>query len=588
MLAALPPDLGEHALQPPEGAHARGRARRCDRLARAGIPIGNQSVLLRGDQRRRRDDAGAVRGPRAHARAALLLLPGAAARGHRALPRADRARASSSSARCAAAPAASRSRSTCSTRRSARCRSPTPTCAAARATTWWSRASTGASGASRTRDELGMIRPWGRRRQRGSRPRLGPWRCCSPASVALSRVLGYAREAVLAARARRGARGRRLPRRVPAARPAEPLARRRRALDRLHPVLHARARAATARRGRGAAARDRARHDRRARARSRRSRSWLAAEPLVALQFPASRRRQQALTVRLTRIVLPGADLLHRGRRAARRADGARAASSSQALAPLVYNLAIIAGGLAARPRARRRGLRVGRARRRRRSARSARAWLERAARARARACGSLCATRAAPLPRGVALPLMLGVDAASRSTSGTTAGSAARLARRHDRGARLRAAADAAAGRGGRPGDRDRGAADARAALRRGPRSGARTHVLRRRCSAGLALALPRRGAATFVLAEPIVRLLYERGALRRRRHAARRAAAADLRARGARPGSRSRSPCAPSTRAATPGGRWCSARRSPSPRRRSTAMLGGATARPGSRRRA
>ena len=45
---ALPPDLGEHPLQPPARAHARGAAEACDRLTRAGIPVGNQSVLLRG------------------------------------------------------------------------------------------------------------------------------------------------------------------------------------------------------------------------------------------------------------------------------------------------------------------------------------------------------------------------------------------------------------------------------------------------------------------------------------------------------------------------------------------------------------
>lgn len=72
---------------------------------------------------------------------------------------------------------------------------------------------------------------------------------------------------------------------------------------------------------------------------------WWFAEPLVALQFPRFDPATQALTVRLTRIVLPAqffflaggiinTGLLARGRFAA------------SALAPLLYNGGIIAGGL--------------------------------------------------------------------------------------------------------------------------------------------------------------------------------------------------------------------------------------------------
>lgn len=75
----------------------------------------------------------------------------------------------------------------------------------------------------------------------------------------------------------------------------------------------------------------------------------LGAGPLVALQFPAFDAETHALTVRLTRIVLPAqiffvlggvvqASLLARGRFAA------------AALAPLVYNLGIVAGGVGLAP----------------------------------------------------------------------------------------------------------------------------------------------------------------------------------------------------------------------------------------------
>lgn len=75
----------------------------------------------------------------------------------------------------------------------------------------------------------------------------------------------------------------------------------------------------------------------------------LGAGPLIRLQFPAFDAETHALTVRLTRIVLPAqvffvlggvvqASLLARGRFAA------------AALAPLVYNLGVVTGGLALAP----------------------------------------------------------------------------------------------------------------------------------------------------------------------------------------------------------------------------------------------
>jgi putative peptidoglycan lipid II flippase len=69
------------------------------------------------------------------------------------------------------------------------------------------------------------------------------------------------------------------------------------------------------------------------------------AEPLVALQFPHFGPEQHALTVRLTRIVIPAQIFFTAGGilRAALMAEGRFGA---QAAAPLVYNLGIIIGGL--------------------------------------------------------------------------------------------------------------------------------------------------------------------------------------------------------------------------------------------------
>jgi len=72
---------------------------------------------------------------------------------------------------------------------------------------------------------------------------------------------------------------------------------------------------------------------------------WLLADPLIALQFPRFDPATHALTVRLTRIVLPAQIFFVSGGilRAVLMAEGRFFA---QALAPLVYNLGIIAGGL--------------------------------------------------------------------------------------------------------------------------------------------------------------------------------------------------------------------------------------------------
>ncbi len=76
---------------------------------------------------------------------------------------------------------------------------------------------------------------------------------------------------------------------------------------------------------------------------------WLFADALISLQFPRFDPEQHALTVRLTRIVLPAQVFFVVGGvlRAALMAEDRFAV---QAAAPLVYNLAIIAGGLFAAP----------------------------------------------------------------------------------------------------------------------------------------------------------------------------------------------------------------------------------------------
>ena len=77
---------------------------------------------------------------------------------------------------------------------------------------------------------------------------------------------------------------------------------------------------------------------------------WWQADALVALQFPRFAPETQVLTVRLTRIVLPAQIFFITGGilRAALMAQGRFA---TQALAPLFYNGAIIAGGLLLAPR---------------------------------------------------------------------------------------------------------------------------------------------------------------------------------------------------------------------------------------------
>ena len=72
---------------------------------------------------------------------------------------------------------------------------------------------------------------------------------------------------------------------------------------------------------------------------------WLAADRLVALQFPSFEPEAQRLTAGLTRVVLP-AQIFFLAGGILRGALMAEDRFRSQALAPLVYNLAIIAGGL--------------------------------------------------------------------------------------------------------------------------------------------------------------------------------------------------------------------------------------------------
>jgi putative peptidoglycan lipid II flippase len=72
---------------------------------------------------------------------------------------------------------------------------------------------------------------------------------------------------------------------------------------------------------------------------------WIFAEPLVALQFPNFSPETRALTVRLTRIVLPAQVFFVIGG-LVRAVLMANDRFATQALAPLVYNVGIIAGGV--------------------------------------------------------------------------------------------------------------------------------------------------------------------------------------------------------------------------------------------------
>ena len=73
---------------------------------------------------------------------------------------------------------------------------------------------------------------------------------------------------------------------------------------------------------------------------------WVYAEALIALQFPHFDAATSALTVRLTRIVLPAQVFFLTGG-IARAVLMAHGRFGAQALAPLVYNAVVIAGGLA-------------------------------------------------------------------------------------------------------------------------------------------------------------------------------------------------------------------------------------------------
>ncbi len=72
---------------------------------------------------------------------------------------------------------------------------------------------------------------------------------------------------------------------------------------------------------------------------------WLYADRLIALQFPSFDAETHALAVRLTRIVLPGQIFFVTGG-IVRAVLMARGRFATQALAPILYNLAIMAGGL--------------------------------------------------------------------------------------------------------------------------------------------------------------------------------------------------------------------------------------------------
>jgi putative peptidoglycan lipid II flippase len=76
---------------------------------------------------------------------------------------------------------------------------------------------------------------------------------------------------------------------------------------------------------------------------------WVFADGLVALQFPRFEPEAQALTARLTRIVLP-AQIFFLAGGIVRGALMAEGRFGSQAAAPIVYNLGIIAGGAVGAP----------------------------------------------------------------------------------------------------------------------------------------------------------------------------------------------------------------------------------------------
>ncbi len=73
---------------------------------------------------------------------------------------------------------------------------------------------------------------------------------------------------------------------------------------------------------------------------------WVAADRLVAVQFPAFSSEQAALTTRLTRILLP-AQIFFVAGGVLRGALMARGHFASQSLAPVLYNLGIIGCGIA-------------------------------------------------------------------------------------------------------------------------------------------------------------------------------------------------------------------------------------------------
>ena len=307
------------------------------------------------------------------------------------------------------------------------------------------------------------------------------------------------------------------------------------------------------------APRDRARHAGRDRAAAPRSCCGCVAEPLVALQFPrfdAARRRRSPCTSRAS---------CCRRRSSSWRAASCRCrcwragASSPRRSRRCSTTLGIIAGGAAARAAARRRGLLLGRARRR--VGGTVAGAVARRAPARAgRGSASRRSTRRSAATSWVAAPLMFGqtlltVDEWYGRWFGGLVGEGVIAQLSYARKLML------VPGRRRRTGDRRGGAADARAALHAsGEARRAGSRRARLRCARRVALGvLARRAPSRSPV--PLVRSCTGTA----RSPAADATAVArllcDLLARACRPGWRSRSRRAPSTRAATPGGRCCSA---------------------------
>jgi murein biosynthesis integral membrane protein MurJ len=278
-----------------------------------------------------RHDAGALRGPRAHARATLLLLPGPAARGHRALPHVDRARH-----RDLSGPARPHQRlrhSAVRARHAVRQGPPRPSLPAR---------SRGRRRRGRELRRAPLARAQSARLMKRA-PRLTAVTVVLAGSVLLSRVLGYAREAVLA-------------RELGASAATDAYYAAFQIPDLLNYFLAGGALSIAfvpfyskvlAREGAAAAEALLAKVTGTMGALTLAATVvlWWQADTLTALQFPHFAPETQALTVRLTRIVLPAQVFFIAGG-ILRAALMAHDRFATQALAPLLYNGAIIIGGL--------------------------------------------------------------------------------------------------------------------------------------------------------------------------------------------------------------------------------------------------